>query len=73
MTSWLNRVFAVVSILWGLLVLGALAFAWIARDYMLSEEAGWPRALLESGIIIGASTAIWFGAYRLMQWFEERS
>ncbi|MBK8629084.1 MAG: hypothetical protein IPN84_02415 [Sphingomonadales bacterium] len=73
MSGWRGRILAVFSMLWGLIVLGALALAWLARDYMLSPETGWQSALLESGAILGLGWAVWFGVFRLMRWFEERS
>ena len=73
MSGWPNRVFAIFSMIWVLLIVAALAFAWLARGYMLSLETGWREALIENVVVLGAGGLVWYAFYRLMHWFDERS
>ena len=73
MSGWPNRIFAVFSIVWGLLLIAVLIFAWLARNYLLSWETTWPEAILENTVIVGVGGAIWYAFYRLTRWFDERN
>ncbi len=73
MSGWPNRVFAIFSMIWLLFIVAALAFASLARSYMLSPEAGWRGALFENAVLLGAGGLVWYGFYRLMRWFDEGS
>ena len=65
-------IFAAFSIVWVLLILALLGFKWMADNYMMSSEISFLRAATENGIIIAVALIIWFGAYRLTRWIDER-
>ena len=73
MSGWPNRAFAIFSMIWVPLIIAALAFAWLARGYMLSPDTGWREALIVNAAVLGAGGLVWCGFYRLICWFDERS
>jgi hypothetical protein len=72
MSGWPNRVLAVFSIVWGLMVLAAIILASMSQNYMLSPDTAWWDATVVNGTIIGGGAAIWYGFYRLMRWFGDK-
>ena len=72
MSGWPNRVFAIFSMIWVVLIVATLGLAWLARGYMLSPETGWREALIQNVVVLGVGGLVWFGFYRLMRWFDER-
>ena len=72
MSGWNTRVFAAFSIIWWLIVTATVALAALSDGYMLSPNTERGEALLSYVIIIGVGAAVWYSAYRLARWFDER-
>jgi hypothetical protein len=73
MSEWPNRIFAVFSIIWVFLIIAALVVNTLARDFMMSPDPTFSADVKSYGLIIIVGVSIWYGFYRLVFWFNERS